>query len=290
MIDLHIHTKYSDGTDDVPELLAKAEAAGIECLSITDHDDCRAYEVLAKINAKDYYTGRIIPGCEFTTTIEGITIELLGYKVDTSLLSRRIPECYMPRTERRKIAYQRLLKVCRKLGIVVDEENIVFVPETDHATVVIHDELVKHPENRKFFSNEEAWEGNPVFYRACVCNPRDIFYVDNSDNQPSVEEVIGLIKEAGGLVFIPHVYAYGENSERLFEILIRDYPIDGIECCYKMYSDEQTRFLMDFCKKNNLYMSGGSDYHGDAAPDVFLGTGKGNLNIPFELIADWVDK
>lgn len=42
MIDLHIHTTYSDGTDSVKEVLEKAQAIGLNCISITDHDRCRS--------------------------------------------------------------------------------------------------------------------------------------------------------------------------------------------------------------------------------------------------------
>ena len=50
MIDMHLHTSYSDGTDSVVELLTKAESLNLECISITDHDNCRAYNELKNIN------------------------------------------------------------------------------------------------------------------------------------------------------------------------------------------------------------------------------------------------
>ena len=290
MIDLHVHTKYSDGTDDVPELLARAEAAGLECISITDHNDCRAYEVLCKLNVKDYYSGRIIPGCEFNASIQGILIEILGYKVDMNVLSAKLPDYYSPSSQQRSLEFQRILEVCRKCGVTMDENAINFNPVVHTSEECIHKEIVRHPENKKFFVSEKAWQDENAFYRLCLSNPKDVFYIDYSDLYPSAAQVVNLIKEAGGLVFIPHIYQYGENSEMIFQTLMRDYPIDGIECYYKMYSDEQTRFLINFCRENHLYMSGGTDYHGEARPGVKLGLGRGNLDIPFSLVADWVDK
>ena len=57
MIDLHIHTTYSDGADNLIEVLKKAEALKLEVISITDHDNCKAYRELNKINVKQYYSG-----------------------------------------------------------------------------------------------------------------------------------------------------------------------------------------------------------------------------------------
>ena len=55
MIDLHIHTTYSDGADSLIEVLKKAEESNLEYISITDHDNCKAYNELRNIDVKDYY-------------------------------------------------------------------------------------------------------------------------------------------------------------------------------------------------------------------------------------------
>ncbi len=56
MIDLHMHTKYSDGTDDIINFLQKAEKSNLEILSITDHNTVKAYYELDKLNIKDYFS------------------------------------------------------------------------------------------------------------------------------------------------------------------------------------------------------------------------------------------
>ena len=56
MIDLHMHTKYSDGTDDIIEFLQKAKHNKLEIISITDHNTVKAYYELEKINIKDYFS------------------------------------------------------------------------------------------------------------------------------------------------------------------------------------------------------------------------------------------
>ena len=108
MIDLHIHTKYSDGTDEVIELLKNAEKVGLEIISITDHNTVKAYEKLETINVKEYYSGKIIPGIEMNTKVLGIPIEVLGYGIDYKKMNELIPNIFLPLEERNRIEAERL--------------------------------------------------------------------------------------------------------------------------------------------------------------------------------------
>ena len=99
MIDLHMHTNYSDGTDSVIDLLKKAQKKQLEIISITDHNNCKAYDELEKIDIKKYYTGAIIKGVELTTKISGVSIELLGYDVDTKIINKEAKKMYETSTK-----------------------------------------------------------------------------------------------------------------------------------------------------------------------------------------------
>ena len=55
MIDMHIHTNNSDGTDSVKELLEKAENLKLKYISITDHDTCKSYEELKNIDYSRFF-------------------------------------------------------------------------------------------------------------------------------------------------------------------------------------------------------------------------------------------
>ena len=82
MVDLHIHTTYSDGTCSVKEILKQAESLKLDYISITDHDKCLAYEELKNIDIKKYYSGKIIKGIEIKCFYKGSTREVLGYDYD----------------------------------------------------------------------------------------------------------------------------------------------------------------------------------------------------------------
>lgn len=63
--------------------------------------------------------------------------------------------------------------------------------------------------------------------------------------------------------------------------------IDGIEVYHSSFSKEEMSMLEKYCKENNLYMSGGSDCHGNKKIDRKIGVGYNNLNIDDEVIKDW---
>ena len=88
------------------------------------------------------------------------------------------------------------------------------------------------------------------------------------DFVPDFETASNLIKQCGGLVFIPHIYEYKNNANNILNFILNNYSIDGIECYYTTFSNEQHFNLLNICKKNKLFISGGSDFHGKYKPDV----------------------
>lgn len=292
MIDLHMHTNYSDGTDTLIELLKKAEERKLEIISITDHENCNVYDEIKNINISDYYSGKLIKGIEMQTTIEGVGIEILGYGIDTDIVNPRVKNMYLPHQRKSEIEFERLYEKSKEAGIILADDFMEKYNKNEYtyAATYLHKRMIENEENKKIIQDEGAWKDHLVFYRKYMSDPKNKLYTDVSDLMPTCETVIQLIRDAGGLVFIPHIYIYGVNYEKVFSSLISNYEIDGIECMYSTFTEEQTDYLMDFCRKNNLYMSGGSDYHGLIKPDIELGIGRGNLNISYDLVKDWINK
>lgn len=90
-----------------------------------------------------------------------------------------------------------------------------------------------------------------------------------------------------GKVFLPHIFEYKQNSEKILNFILQNYSIDGIECFYTTFSKEQSNFLLNICNSNKLLISGGSDYHGSFKPNVDLGIGFGNLCVPENILSKW---
>lgn len=292
MIDLHIHTNNSDGTDTVEELLKKAEALKLEYISITDHDNCNGYEQLKKIKISDYFSGKIIPGIEIKCTYQKRTIEVLGYKINTDIMNKWMQEFYKDKQrDTLQIKYFNLLyEKCKKMGLILsDKDKIIWNPKNDWASFTIYSELKKHPENQNIMP-EDMWAEFSGFNRKYCNNPEHILYIDKSEDYPTLQQTISAIKEAGGLVFMPHLFIYRwvENKKEFIETLVDNYEIDGLECFYTDFNEEQTQYLINLCNNRKLYKSGGSDYHGLNKEKISLAKGYGNLNIDKNIIQDWI--
>lgn len=152
MVDLHTHTKYSDGTDDVIPYLQKAENVGLKCISITDHDTVEAYMELKNIDIKKYYTGKIITGCEIFTLIDGTTIELLGYDIDTDIMEEELKSIVKYTVEEMDIyEAERIIEICLKSGIKIDKDILKKDFDGLFKNEILHREMRRYPENKKFF-------------------------------------------------------------------------------------------------------------------------------------------
>ena len=147
MIDMHIHTKYSDGTYTVKEVLEKAEKLGLKYISITDHDNCKAYNELKDLDIKDYYSGKIIQGIELKCLYNGRLIEILGYNYDKEILENWLNEFYKNRQRKdtQKKYFNILYDACLKIGLEMSpKETIKWNPENDWASVTVYQDIKKH--------------------------------------------------------------------------------------------------------------------------------------------------
>lgn len=289
MIDLHMHTNYSDGTNTCTEILKKAEEKKLTYISITDHNTCKAYDELRKINIKNFYTGKIIKGIELNTKVLGIPIEILGYGIDTDFINKNIDKLYISNRERNIIELKRIYEICVNNNIDVGENFIENYNPEMYASKYLHQIITKNEKN-KFLIDEDSWNNSNIFYRKFMSNPDTLFFVNTDDIVPSFKEASKLVKDAGGLVFIPHIYEYRDNAEKILKYILENYRIDGIECFYTTFTKSQSENLIRICKEKNLFTSGGSDYHGDFKPDVDMAIGYGNLKIKEEIINNWKDK
>ena len=289
MIDLHMHTKYSDGSDSLIEILNAVQNRRLDVISITDHNTALAYEELEKIDIDKFYKGRIIPGIELNTKVLNIPIEILGYGIDYKKMNELVKQIYIPAEKRNRIEVERLYNKCIKAGISLEKNCLENYNSKDFASKFIHREITKKEENKRFIS-DEAWKDVKIFYRAYMSNPEGFLYVEMDDFVPDFNIAADLVRKSDGLVFLPHIFEYRENSERILGYILENYRIDGIECYYTTFSKEQTNKLVKICKQRNLYKSGGSDYHGRNKPRVNVGIGMGNLLVENTIIDEWKEK
>ena len=294
MIDLHIHTNNSDGSEDVVEILKRAQKRKLSHIAITDHESINGHFQLRDINVKDYYDGVIIPGIELKNYYKDRVIDILAYNIDIDKFNEYLIKNYANKTHR--ILEEKNLKHFYKqgkgYGLVLDPiDTIKWDKDKEWGSVVFYNELKKHPENEKKVP-KDLWDSFSNFKKDYVYNRNNMFFLDKKDDYPSPFETVKAVHEAGGLAFLAHVYEYKwvDNKIEYITQLVKDSNIDGVECYYSNFTDEQTNELLNYCKNNNLYISGGTDFHGKPRPAVDVGIGKGSLQIPDEIIKAWYKK
>lgn len=286
MIDLHLHTTTSDGSDEPIEILTKAQKLELKYISITDHDSIGAYKKLQDINIHDYFEGRLIPGCEFSAVHNGQPIEILGYGIDLEVIKSTGIVSDERFYERENAYLKRFKKICRDLNIKYSED--LSIKGKYFATQMMHADLRKYPENEKHFT-KEIWENLNAFYRTCVNNPDSPFFLDQTKEYLTVSEAAAIIKKAGGKSFLAHLYGYlvKDRTDFLNSIVSLN-ALDGIECYHSLHSIDRTKYLLNYCSNHKLYSSGGSDYHGKLKPTVKMGESIPGITIPDDILEPWL--
>lgn len=292
MVDMHIHTLYSDGDKSIEEVLKKCEDKKLDYISITDHNTCKVYE--DKAIKQNIFAGKIVMGAEMNAHIDNKRIEFLAYNIkhpeminewSNKFYSHEVLEQRFNRDK------NKIIEICNKNGLKYNLNNIKKdIPVTDFFVVYMYYELIKYEENLNIMG-DCATSFND-FRRSGLANPDSIFYMgeDNSP-KPMYKDVAKVIHEAGGLVFLAHPFEYNfEDTIGFIDKLKNEIKLDGIECFHpSSEEDNRSSILVEYAKKNNLYISGGSDYHGDKKPNNDIAIGNGTLKIPKEYIEKWAE-
>lgn len=286
MIDLHLHTNHSDGTDSVEELLENAEKQKLEIISITDHNSVGAYFELEKNpEIRKKFNGEIVVGSEIKTTFNNTNIEILAYGIDYKNIDIKKENIMQVQSD----ILNHFIKVAKKLGMKVDENIKVNVEDKDktYASWVFCDNIMKYRENEEIIGPFNRI----TFYREHEGNKNSPFYYNTSKYYDDCQTLINKIHKAGGLAFLAHGLIYPfDDKRKTIEELVKTTNIDGLECIYPLFNEEERKFMIGLCEKYNRFMSGGSDYHAKNKPTTFMGTGiNNNILIQKDFVGDWIN-
>jgi len=265
LIDLHIHTQYSDGMYSVKELLRFAEMRGLDVMAFTDHDLLDAnFEVRNMTAGNNPFCGKIINGCEIAVVHDGQKYEVLAYDFDLDTLAKWdvLNLDYQFSLEEKRI--ETLKENASRLGFRFTE-GLRFDPmyRTAHKTF-FHD-LAKYPENQVLYQKYGVGKGDN-FYRDHVIKPGSLFYCrDILEQTPGIVETCNRIHQAGGICSFAHAFRVYKhpNPKALVKELDSMDILDGFECIHKKFSLSECEWMANYCDKNRLLKTGGSDFHGD---------------------------
>ena len=259
-VDLHMHSLFSDGIMSMEELLQEAKEKDLVAISVTDHDTAEGYKNF-DIKNQDV---EIITGTELLCSAGGCAIEILVYGFEYPQMAKFIKENCPTREYESITKTEREMALLKNMGIDISFDTKNYDYSVPGAWIIrdFYNELIK---NEKFKAitaaeNQKLLECDKLFLRWGMNNINSKFFVDMSDVCASLEGIRKFCNDNHCLMILAHPYEYGETMDYVLNIA-KKY-VDGIEIYHPTANAQGREYLRDFALKNNLIISGGSDYHG----------------------------
>ena len=279
-IDLHIHTTASDGTVAPPEILQLAIKRNLCAIAITDHDTLDGVKEALVCGIPDPI--KFITGIEISSdpppgfSIPG-SLHILGYGIKTE--DRQLNAMLDTLQDARKNRNPKIIERLNQAGLDVSLPEILEKAGTGqagrpHIAMVMVEKGMAASVNDAF--NLYLGKGRPA-------------YVDKPRIASS--EVIRIIRSAGGVPVLAHPGLVksesNETVQRLVDTLKQE-GLKGIEVYYPGHTSAQVEEYKALARKNNLLITGGSDFHGSVYPDIEMGSGNGDFSIPYSIFDELV--
>jgi predicted metal-dependent phosphoesterase TrpH len=251
-VDLHTHTRRSDGVLEPTALVAAAAAAGVRLLAITDHDTLAAVRELRAADAAPLPAGlELVAGVELNARLADRELHILGYGLDPADagLEARLTELRAGRRRRFEAMVARL----RDLGLPIDTA----LAELDLAGT---DALGRPTIARALVAAGHATSVADAFER--LIGRGGPAYVPRPEPDPAT--AIALVREAGGLAVLAHPADLLAEPGLLGELVAAG--LGGLEVYYRGYPPDVVAALASLAARFRLLATGGTDYHGDDGP------------------------
>ena len=263
--DLHTHSDHSDGTCTPTEVIKLAKEAGLSAVALCDHNTVSGLsEFLAAPQDIE-----AIPGTEFSTDYKGTELHILALYIkpdDYDAVTARA-EKYLIDKEQSNID---LCAALTEAGYPLSYEKIKAATTDGFVNrAVIAAEMVR------LGYIESVQQGFKT-----ILSPKHGYY--NPPVRPDAFEIIRFIKSIGAVAVLAHPFLNLKREElEVFLPLAVKAGLDAMEVLYSKYTPEETAASFAVIEKFGLLPSGGSDFHGQNKPDIAVGTGRGDLKIPY---------
>ena len=266
MLDLHIHSTVSDGSDAPAEVVRLAAKAGCSAMALTDHDRLDGLDE-ARATASSLGV-ELVPGCEISCEVVSGTMHVLVYFLEPGhgALQDELVRLQDVRDRRNEV-------MCERLGLSYDDlvaEAGGMGAGRPHAAAL----LVRDGRASSIQNAFDVWlgKGKPGYVEKERLSPADaVRFARASDAVPVLAHPLSLELESPDALRS----AVGELAEL---------GMQGMECIYGRYTPEERAFLMGVARSAGLAVTGGSDYHGTYKPDLAVGVGRGDLDVPDALL------
>ncbi|MDR2899455.1 MAG: PHP domain-containing protein [Clostridiales bacterium] len=273
MIDLHTHTTCSDGTLSPKELMEHARDIGLISISVTDHDTVDCIKSGAQSALK--FNVEFIPGVEIASMHNGFELHILGYYIDVE--NKDLLDFLIKTRQKRAERNEEMAALFRREGYDITLDKLKKLSGGPMISRVHFARLLV----------EKGYCTDILQAFDTLLAPGSKTHIRRSLNSP--EEVIGIIKKAGGVVSLAHPGNYKRLDPNGMDLLVQElktYGLDAIEAIYTNHSAEEERRFTSLARKYGLAITGGSDFHGMNKPKIRLGSGLGNLNIDYSVLEE----
>ena len=277
MIDLHMHSRYSEDGEFTPfELVRQCDKKGIRIMSVTDHNCAKANDEAAETAKKNGIT--YIPGIEIDCIFRDTNFHLLGYGIDFwssdfGDIEKKIGSQSLQASLERLAATQKL-----GFGHVAEKDMRTLAKgsywegswtgEMFAEVLLAMPEYTDHPLLKPYRPGGERSDNPYVnfywdyYYQGKPCYAK-IEY-------PAMEEMIDVIHRNHGAAVLAHPAVNLRGKEPLLADLLK-LGIDGIEAFSSYHSQEQAEYYYHTAQERNLFVTCGSDYHGKTKPSIGIG-------------------
>ena len=269
--DLHTHSVFSDGTLTPTELVELAEELGLGAVALTDHNTVLGLpEFLAAAEGKAV---EAVPGVEFSVDYQDGELHILALYIRPEHYGAAMAIAGQMQENKRKSNIA-LVEALNRAGYAISYEKIkAAMPAGEPNRALIAAELKACG---YVSSNQEAFQK--------LLSPKHGYYVP--PKRIDAFELISFVRSIGAVAVWAHPWLHLKQEEQVRECLCKAIPVglQGMETQYPLYTPEQTALAASLAEEYGLLQSGGSDFHGANKPDIALGTGKGSLAVPVELL------
>ena len=277
MIDLHIHSRYSDDGELAPEiLLGIAKQAGISMVSVCDHNSVRANEeacAAAKKQGIDY-----LNGIELDCVYRGLNFHVLGYGITDSRGDFAAVEAEIDRqyTDQSMEALERT----RRLGFDISEEEMRaacqwnFWPnrwtgERFGEVLLGRADYMDHPLLKPYRPGGERGDNPWVNFYWDFYSQGKPCYVEM--HFPPMQRILEMIRDNGGAAVLAHPGNNLRGYEDLFSEML-DLGFSGVEAFSSYHTAQQSAFFCKNTRETSRFCTCGSDFHGRMKPAISMGS------------------
>lgn len=239
--DMHIHSTISDGSYSMEEIVAMAEQKGLDAIVFTEHDTLSHMEKLPKSQRVKVAAGLEISAFDYE---KNLRVHVLGYGIKQPEIVEKLVH---PTLEARHANSMKQVQILNQNGWEIDVEQMKRADGKYIYKQHIMDYLVSHGKAEELFG--EFYYS--VFKNGGICH-FDIEYTDPL-------EAVKAIKDAGGYAVLAH-----SGQQQNFELIpaLVKAGLDGLELNHHANSDRDKQVIREYAEKYNLFLTGGSDFHG----------------------------